>query len=823
MIWENKAWIFILFSMLFIGCYATIAQVLLIREFLVVFFGNELCIGIILGTWFFGVAFGAVFGGRIVNRFRNHISAFILILISMCVILPLEIILIRVLRYILDVPTGQYIPILSLLTSSIFIIAPFSFTIGLIFPVACKVVRGVTRDSAADIGIVYILESIGSLIGGLVFTFVLVSRFQPFMILMIFGCVLFFNILLMLLFLEKEFFRRGRTFICMLLFAVAFILLISGIANDIDDYFIKARWNSSNPEIELLESVDSRYENIVVGVREDQYSVFGNGQYNFAFPNDYEYSQIAHLVMTQHPAPRTVLLIGGGMGGLIREMLKHPVEEMHYVELDPVLIELTKKYLSPDEMKALSDKRVKLFPVDGRYFVKRAKGKASYDLIFVNVPDPSTTYLNRFYTLQFFQEIGSILKKHGVLAIGISSAVNYLGEEVGNYTGSIYQTLHSVFSHVIVSPGQTNYYFASDDPDTATFDIQTLTKRYVERNIKSEYFSEYVFNTLLPPERVKFIEDKIKARKDLRINTDSKPVTYFFNLMLWDKISGGQLGNILRWFEKTHLKKIIIPIFLFLLCRIIYIIVFKRNLETQQKFNSIAAIATTGFAGIALEIILIFAFQNIYGYVYEKIGLIIALFMFGLAAGSSLSNRIILQDTSGNTLSQINPIKIFRRFFGSHTNYSLENLDPLADIKNTSNGVDKKKEIYWIKILILLEAIIIFYACLIPFILSQLSFQFFGSEYLFMLLVVIAGVLTGFEFPISSKLYLMCKENLGTTAGKIDSADHAGAFIGAILTGVLFVPIFGVVGSCLIIVALNMVSLLFLVYLFSQKRRKVNI
>jgi hypothetical protein len=69
----------------------------------------------------------------------------------------------------------------------------------------------------------------------------------------------------------------------------------------------------------------------------------------------------------------------------------------------------------------------------------------------------------------------------------------------------------------------------------------------------------------------------------------------------------------------------------------------------------------------------------------------------------------------------------------------------------------------------------------------------------------------------------MCKENLGTTAGKIDSADHAGAFIGAILTGVLFVPIFGVAGSCLIIVALNMVSLLFLVYLFSQKRKNVNI
>lgn len=771
---ENRTRMFILFSMLFTGCYATIAQVLLIREFLVVFFGNELCIGIILGTWFFGVASGAVFGGKIVKRFSNHLFAFILVLISMCVILPLELILIRLLRYILDVPPGQYIPILSLLASSIFIIVPFSFTIGLIFPFACKVVRGVTRDTAADIGIVYILESIGSLIGGLVFTFVLVSRLQPFEILAIFHCILLPNILLMHFCLDKEALGRGNVSTCMFLFFVAFIFLISGMAGKIDDYFVKIRWRSSNPDMELLESVNSRYENIVIARSEDQYSVFGNGQYNFAFPNDYEYAQIAHLVMTQHPAPRKILLIGGGMGGLIKEMLKHPVEEIHYVELDPALIELTKKYLPPEEMKSLSDKRVKIFHVDGRYFVKRTKGKMSYDLIFVNTPDPSTAYLNRFYTLQFFQESGYILKENGVFAIGISSAVNYLGEEVGNYTGSIYKTLHSVFPHVIVSPGQTNYYFASDAPGTATFDIKRLTRRYVERNIKSEYFSEYLFSTLLPPERVKFIEDEIKSRKDLRINTDSKPVTYFFNLMLWDKFSGGQLGNILQWFEKFHLKKIIIPIFLFLFCRIIYVIIFKRNQETQQRFNSMVAIATTGFAGMALEIILIFAFQNIYGYVYEKIGLIIALFMFGLAAGSSLSNRTILQNTSSNNL---------------------------------------------LKILIYLESAIIFYAGAIPIFLNQLSFQFVGSEYLFILFVIIAGILTGFEFPIASKLYFLCKRDSGVTAGMIDSADHAGAFFGTILTGVLFVPIFGIIKSCIIIAVLNLMSLLFLIHLFSQKRR----
>ncbi|MBT6227022.1 MAG: hypothetical protein HOI47_10235, partial [Candidatus Scalindua sp.] len=294
MIRENRAWLFILFSMVFVGCYATIAQVLIIREFLFIFFGSELCIGIILGTWLFGVASGAATGGRVVARFKNHLSAFNIVLMLMCLILPVELVLIRVLRIVLDVPAGQYIPILSLLFSSIGIITPFSFTIGLIFPIGCKVIRGFTRDSAADIGFVYILESIGSLIGGLLITFVLITRFQPLTITLIFNCVLFLNIFLMLLFFNRGFFKRGQSSVpfvrvmslaSLSLFVVSSVLLVSGVINRVDDYFINVRWSSANPDIKLLESIDSQYENIVIGVRDDQYSVFGNGQFNFAFPD----------------------------------------------------------------------------------------------------------------------------------------------------------------------------------------------------------------------------------------------------------------------------------------------------------------------------------------------------------------------------------------------------------------------------------------------------------------------------------------------------------------------------------------------------------
>ncbi len=824
MIRENRAWLFILFSVVFVGCYATIAQVLIIREFLVVFFGSELCIGIILGTWLLGVTSGAAAGGRVAGRFKSPLSAFIFVLVMMCLTLPLGLVVIRVLRLILNVPAGQYIPMLSLLFSSLCIITPFSFIIGLSFPVGCKVIRGFTRDTAADIGFVYILESVGSLIGGLLFTFVLISRFPPLTITAIFNCILLLNLSLLLQFYDRgspaegkppALFVRGKSLVCLSLFFVTFVILISGAVNRVDNYFINVRWNSSNPDINLLESIDSRYENIVVGVRDEQYSVFGNGQYNFAFPDEYENSQIAHLVMTQHPDPKRVLLIGGGMGGVIREMLKHPIKELDYIELDPVLIESIKGYLPPEEADALSDKRVKVFYVDGRYYVKRAKADKKYDLIFVNIPDPSTAFLNRFYTEQFFQEGNDILADDGVFAIEISSAVNYMGEEVGNYTGSIFKTLHSVFSHVIITPGQTNYYFASNSSGTATFDIRTLSKRYVERGIKSEYFSEHVFNTLLPPGRVKSVAEDIESREGLRVNTDGKPVTYFFNLMLWDKLAGGKLGGVLKWLKNSHLKTFLIPVFIFIACRCAYVTVFRRSTGAQQKFNIIAAIATTGFAGMALEIVLIFAFQNIYGYVYESIGLIIAVFMFGLTLGGGVSSRLILEGPSGNLLHKLR----LRKYFPPTKTGPTMSFGRAQSQKEESEDIGGQREIDWIRIFIVLETVIVVYACIMPLILDQLSQLLFDSEYLFMILVVITGLLVGLEFPIAGKLYLMRRGELGLTAGTIDSADHAGAFIGALLTGVLFVPLFGISGSCIIIAVLNMMSLSFLLHLYYQKRK----
>ena len=781
-----------------IGCYATIAQVVLIREFLNIFYGNELCLGIVFGAWFLGIAIGAFVGAKIEHTFKHAFTVFMITLMVLCFVLPIQIVFVRGIRGLLSVGVGEYISILPLLLTSIGLVLPFSFIIGFIFPFSSKVILGTTRNAAVDIGVVYIIESMGNLFGGLVFSFFLVSRFHPFKIITLLNVGMF----VLLTFLLFNLHRKGQVYssgeenkktkrvlgyISLGMALVMIVVWFLPIPDSAEALSAKMRWNTLNPHIELVASADSKYQHIDIGRQAEQYNIYLNGQYASAFPNEYEYAQIAHLVMTQHPSPKHVLLIGSGLGGLISEMLRHPIESLDYVELDQCLLQISDKYLSPSDRQALSDSRVTIIHQDGRYYVKNTPKRQYYDVILVNTPDPSTAFLNRFYTLEFFKEAQKILKSDGVLIVSASSAVTYIGKEVGSYTGSLYRTLHEAFQGVLVTPGQANFYFACNKDDITTLNIETLMERYRKSQVKSDYFSEYLFYTLLQPEQVKFIESQLGQRKDLLVNTDARPVTYFLNLVLWDSLTGGRLHALFHVLKDMKLQLFLIPIVIALAGRIIYVVLrqFKPNINhpesveefnpyytKQLKTNCLIALATTGFTGIALEIVLLYAFQNIYGYIYERMGVIVAVFMVGLAFGGYITNRII-----------------------------------------------QKSNLKWVNLLMVFEGAIGFYALVLPFIIYVLSFYSIAAEVGLTCFIGIAGVLTGLEFPLVNKLFMQSNKDMAVSAGVTDGADHIGAFLGAILTGVIFLPLLGVFGTCLILATLNMLSLALIAFsVFLHKR-----
>ena len=130
--------------------------------------------------------------------------------------------------------------------------------------------------------------------------------------------------------------------------------------------------------------------------------------------DEYIYHEmLAHPVLMTHPNPQKVLVIGGGDGGTIREVVRRPaVEQADLVEIDEKVIWACQKYL-PDISYALNDKRVRILVEDGIKFVKNKENY--YDIILVDSSDPIGPAAGLFQR-DFYREIYSALKDDGILA-----------------------------------------------------------------------------------------------------------------------------------------------------------------------------------------------------------------------------------------------------------------------------------------------------------------------------------------------------------------------------------------------------------------------
>ncbi len=123
--------------------------------------------------------------------------------------------------------------------------------------------------------------------------------------------------------------------------------------------------------------------------------------------------------------------------------------------------------------------------------------------------------------------------------------------------------------------------------------------------------------------------------------------------------------------------------------------------------------------------------------------------------------------------------------------------------------------------MIAFEGTIGLYALIVPFLIHAVSFYSVAAEVGLTCFIGIAGVLTGLEFPLVNKIFMGGSGDMATSAGMTYSADHIGAILGAILTGVLFIPLLGVFGTCLTLTVLNISSLVLIVFsIFLHKRMR---
>ncbi|KFL15486.1 polyamine aminopropyltransferase [Geobacillus stearothermophilus] len=123
------------------------------------------------------------------------------------------------------------------------------------------------------------------------------------------------------------------------------------------------------------------------------------------------HEMVAHVPLFTHPNPENVLVVGGGDGGVIREVLKHPsVKKATLVEIDGKVIEYSKKYL-PEIAGKLDDPRVEVKVDDG--FMHIAQSENEYDVIMVDSTEPVGPAVNLF-TKGFYAGIANALKEDGI-------------------------------------------------------------------------------------------------------------------------------------------------------------------------------------------------------------------------------------------------------------------------------------------------------------------------------------------------------------------------------------------------------------------------
>lgn len=133
------------------------------------------------------------------------------------------------------------------------------------------------------------------------------------------------------------------------------------------------------------------------------------------------HEMITHVPMFSHPNPQNVLVIGGGDGGTVREVLKHKsVNRVDLVEIDPEVIKICKEYL-PTVASKIGEPEVFIYNEDGKNFV--AKKYSEYDVIIVDSTDPYKGAGNSLFTGEFYTSCKNALKDDGVMSVQAENPV----------------------------------------------------------------------------------------------------------------------------------------------------------------------------------------------------------------------------------------------------------------------------------------------------------------------------------------------------------------------------------------------------------------
>jgi spermidine synthase len=737
-----------------LGAYGVLAQVIFMSKLSYVFYGNELSLGIILFSWLFITGLGTLLSTRSIRTLGEKATMLVLagLVIVSTLLLPAIFYMLSFARTFAGFLPGELVSLSFIFIVSVSALLIHACSQGALFCCLCHLQRHEKRAATSSLGglvnNVYILESLGAFLGGLYYAIIgrlVLTPTANIFLLNALACLMLF------MFLRQK--KMGRVGAVVL--AIIFVHIAGSLFSPaIEKLFLK---NIYRP-LPVTGNINTRYgQTTFIQQSEEDIALFRDGVIEDETGNEEASEELAYYGLLQRDQmPKQVLILGGGYVSLPVRFADMKDTKLTIVQPDKKL--LKRLMSSTGFIPQQSDQAIDIIYNDVGTFIKKCGQK--FDYIISASPPPYTLGLNRFYTEEFFRDIKNVLAPSGVFCFSVPSSENLINDELAAFLSSINNTARSVFEDVVIIPGSTNIFILTNTPNSLTLD----TSRLVQRAAALPFTPAFVNSAYIPyrvsEERVRYLKERIASSSFTAVNTVLHPITFYFDFILWSSKTSDVLKKTLHFLH-------VLPFGVTLIVLVILLFAISA-LMTRQKRSDRAtffAITSLGLTEISLEIILLLTYQAMFGYVYTTIALLIACYMLGLVAGSLWGNRPVSADTKGQRASLAAAyslaIMVFCLFLA----------------------------------LYLLE-----FSHLPPLLRSSLIFYVF---------ITVAGGIGGMQFSAINKHYIDSGEDQTAHVGDIYGSDMVGSAIGALVTSLVFIPLYGIMNTLMALALINILAALF--------------
>ncbi len=596
-----------------LGLFSVAGQVLLLRELISAFGGNELVIGVGLFGWMLAVALGAWTGGR-----GERTESVIVLLVFASLLLLAEVALIRFLPGWLTGSPGMTVAVGWVLILSATLSMPVAWFSGRLFSAISR--HGWT--AARGVSNAYLWEGLGSFAGGLAVTALVGTILSSLGAAIALGAAVVGASIIV----QMGHNRTGRWMAVIM--AILLAILSDPIADSVERELDRSRW----APFEVLSSFDTPYGHQAILKREGLQVLATDNHIEGAIAAGSTAENLLLGGLLYVPGAYNIVWLGRAETGLMQ--LAERLGRADIIAVDP-RARLTHKLNNTITLQGTAIR----IDNDPLRFMKHSQLLGRADLIMIDLGQPSSYFQARLATSGFLAPAYARLRDSGVAVMAVPYDTDrYISSESEQALKAIWGAWTQVFPHHWGWPGETTLLFGSPQPlDTLT--AMTLVERLDALAYQTQFLRPEVLLDRLGPMKVERLGSVLAGNDDA--NSLKKPGLLTSHLIYESRTTAG--GRTLSWLLK-HWWWLLLPG----VAMLVWMVLTGARRDPYSLTRLLLIVG--GFASLSLELVSLYLYQSVAGSLYSEMGVLFGAFMLGLAAGAALGRRT---DSGGAVVSSL--------------------------------------------------------------------------------------------------------------------------------------------------------------------------